>query len=326
MSAVLPKQVQTQLEEAERIQGELAAPVLPPQPEPQLAPQPQPVISAEPPAPPPAEPVAPAPVEDVAYWRQRFETMQGKYNAEVPRLHDTLRQQVQTVQQMQGRLEHLERSPTPAPAAPAPLITANDEEKFGADLVDMARRVARDESLAVVQRLELLEQMARNLGTKVGRVDEMAQDVQATKERQFYVELAKAVPNWQTINVDPVWLKWLAEFDPFAGKPRQLSLDEASSAMDYQRAIAIFQRFLDTLPAPQPSQAAQAQSELARQVAPTRSSTTNVTPSTPKGYTGTQYTYWFDPRRANDTESATLKANQVELEKAQVEGRIDWAA
>jgi hypothetical protein len=88
----LPKQIQAELDAAARIESELAAP-------PQAQEQPAPATEVNtPPVQPAAEPPAPAapvasaePVQDAEYWRRRFETMQGKYNAEVPRLHQDLR-------------------------------------------------------------------------------------------------------------------------------------------------------------------------------------------------------------------------------------------
>lgn len=320
--SVLPGPIQAQLEAAELLQQAAVAP----QPEiPPASPAPQPSPTPEAPVA-PAEPVAqPAPDGDAAYWRQRFETMQGKYNAEVPRLHSQVREQGDQLSQLTGRLDQLTRQAVPPTEQTQPLITANDEERFGADLIDAMRRVVRDETKAYSRRFENLEGVARTVSAKADRVGTVEQHLAATREERFYEVLVGAVPDWEAVNVDPRWLKWLAELDPMAGRTRQQLLDEAMAALDARRVVAAFGAFKATLPAPAPSSRAQAATELARQVAPSRSSTAATPPAPEQMFTGAQYTYWFDPRRKYDTEPAALQANLAALEKAQGEGRIDWS-
>lgn len=314
----LPQPIQDQLEAAERLLSEPpAAPPAPPATElqpPQPAPAPEPTATnVQPPAP---------PDQDAAYWRQRFETMQGKYNAEVPRLHEQLREQGTALHSMQTQFVELTRQPAPAPTV---LVTANDEEKFGADLVDFVRRVARDESRPVSSRIENLERLASSTASKADRVANVERVVIADREGRFYADLKGAVPDWQAINADPGWHRWLAEYDAVAGGPRQLSLNQAHEALDAPRVVAMFNLFKATLPPAAPSQREQAQADLARQVAPPRSSTTTVQPPTKPAFTGTQYAYWNDPRRVHDEKVDVVQANVLALEQAMVEGRIDWS-
>lgn len=313
----LPKAVQQQLDEAEQILSASppAEPVEPAPDEPQPQPQPQP---AEPqPAPQPAEPS-----QDAAYWRARFETLQGKYNAEVPRLAQTLQEQQQALAQMRMAIEAQRQAPSATPQ-PVSLVTEKDDEKFGADLVDLMRRVAREERRAVEQALGRVEQLIRQVAPQLERVKQVEQKVDSTREGQFYSELAREVPDWETVNKDPRWLEWLTEYDPVAGKHRQQSLDEAAAAFDARRVSAMFKLFKATLPAA-PTPKAQAKSELARQVAPSRSATTSVTPQGEKTYSGADYTYWTDYRRIHDTPKEVLEAKLAEMERALAEGRIKF--
>lgn len=323
MSA-LPRAVQQELEEADRImQGVAPAPTAePPQPptaEPPAEFQPAANTPPEPqPAPQPAEPP-----QDAAYWRSRFETLQGKYNAEMPRVTQALQHTQAQLMQLQARVE---AQPQPAPAAPQPaaLVTEKDDEKFGADLIDMVRRVAREERRSVEQSLGQIEKLIRQVAPQLERVKQVEQQVASTREGQFYSELGREVPDWEAVNTDPRWLKWLEEYDPVAGKTRQQSLDEAAAAFDARRASGMFKLFKASLPPAQPSPRAQAQSELARQVAPSRSATTTVAPQGEKTYSGADYAYWTDYRRVHDTPKDILEAKLVEMEQALAAGRVKF--
>ena len=131
---------------------------------------------AEPNAPRAAAPVQPAapnqpapasqPAADDPAAEQRFKVLQGKYNAEVPRLHQEKKQLEQQLAQMQSQLNSTQSilanfaQPPVTPQAPQeqPLVTAQEVKEFGADLIDVVRRVAREE---VVPRVRTLEEQFR---------------------------------------------------------------------------------------------------------------------------------------------------------------------
>lgn len=311
----LPRQVQQQLEEAERIQQSLANPA--------PAPEPQP---AEP-EPPPSEPVvttpapaAPAePEHDAAYWRQRFETMEGKYKAEVPRLHDQIRQQGSQMQQFATQLDQLRQQPPAQPQPEKPLVTSQDEDKFGSDLIDAMRRVSREEFRSIAAEIAGLRETIRKLTPQVERVGRVEAEVAQSREERFWTEVDAAVPDWQKINADQRWIDWLQEYDPVAGCTRQKSLEAAQLALDHRRVIGLFKLFKPASP-----QQRQPNSELARQVAPSRTSTVTVPPIAEKRYTGQEYAYWLDPRRENDTPTDKRVAMKAEVDRAYAEGRIQW--
>lgn len=320
----LPKPIQDQVDEAERIQRQLAGET--PAPTQVAQPDTPPAANADPQPVPPPEPEAPTPVaipaepeQDAAYWRQRFETMRGKYEAEVPRMLEQMRQQGAQLQQI---TEQMRQQPQ-APMQPEqPLVTKKDEETFGSDLVDMARRVSQEETRQLLKRLEPIEALLKKLAPKVERVKQVEQEVAQSREDRFWGEIEKGVSDWQQINADQAWLAWLKEYDPISGQTRQDGLNAAQQALDHKRVIAMFTLFKSTLPqAPAPGRS---KSELARQVAPARNSTVTTPPQSPKTYTGVDYAFWHDPRRVNDTDVAQVVAMKAELDKAYTEGRIQW--
>lgn len=321
MTAVLPPQIQAQLDEAERIQQQLAQPPAPAEPPPTEDPppaDPQEPVAVAAPAEPPAEPQ-----KDAAYWEHRFKTLEGISRAEKARTEEQLRAQAEQLRQFQTRLESMTRQP-PQPAQPeTPLVSDKDEDKFGADLIDVARRVSREELRAVTKRLESIESLIKHVAPKAERVTQVEAEVAQSREDRFWSEIEAAVPDWKAVNVDERWIAWLKEYDAVAGRTRQESLVEAQGKLDHRRVVAMFNLFKKGITPPAPQQR-KAQTELARQVAPARNSTVTTPPQAAKIYSGADYAYWLDPRRYNDTDHAQVAAMKAELEKAFVEGRIQW--
>jgi hypothetical protein len=316
MTAELPKQVQAQLEEAQRIQQSLAqpAPQPDPTPAPEPEPQPEPVVEPQPPQPAPAVPVEPT--QDALYWQSRFKTLEGMQKAEAARF------QAQ-IQALSGQLDQVRQQPQ-APAQPEkPLVTSQDDDKFGSDLIDVMRRVVREESRVLLGRLQAVEEIARKTAPQMERIGQVEAAVTQTREERFWGELQNAVPDWEKINQDQRWITWLAENDPVAGCTRQEALSNAQARMDIRRVVALFKLFKETLPKPAPTPKTP-NPELARQVAPSKTSTVAVPPTQDRKYTGRDYEYWFDPRRANDSEPAQVLAMKAELDRAYLEGRIQW--
>jgi hypothetical protein len=316
----LPKQVQAQVEAAEAIEQQLAGQAAPPAETEPPAPEPQ----AEPPV--AAAPVAAPPTDGVEVWQQRFRSLQGRFDAEVPRLHQEVKERNAQLFAMQQEIEKLKAAPKPEPKAET-LVTSQDDEKFGGDLIELMRRVVREGLTPALQRLELMEKAVTAAVPQIQReIKQTTQQVAQTQERQFWSELATAVPDYEAVNASPEWLAWLDVYDPVAGAKRQAALDVASNALDYQRVIALFKLFkaqgAPAVPQPQPNRQ---NPELARQVAPAKSSKTGAVPQGEKTFTEAQYVYWNDPRRLHDTPKEKLAATLVELEIALAEGRIKFS-
>jgi len=93
----LPRQVEAQLKELEEIEKQLAAQqnpqATPEEPAPQPAEPAEPTQNIEPVAPQPEvkpeKPVEPEVPEET--WQQKYKTLKGMYDAEVPRLHSDIR-------------------------------------------------------------------------------------------------------------------------------------------------------------------------------------------------------------------------------------------
>jgi molecular chaperone GrpE (heat shock protein) len=233
----LPPSVQRQLDEAAALEAQLYGPA--PTPEVVNTDVPQP---AETPQPAPAEPAPveqPAPQPEEETFRQRYNVLQHKYNAEVPRLHAQLREAVANITQLTAEVQRLQQATAQQPTSVPQ--DEEDTERFGEDLMAAIDRRATALAQQMLQSRDgEITQYIRSLETKLENVGERV--VQTDQER-FYAALAQRVPQWESINGNQAWLAWLSEVDPVYGQPRQAALDAAANALDANRVAAIFNAF-----------------------------------------------------------------------------------
>lgn len=252
----LPKAVQKQIDEANRLHETLskgpppADDGQPPAPAAAAAPTP-PDLGATPPAAPsggePATPPAPA----TEGWEQKYRVLQGKYNAEVPRMQrqvheqsgliQQLQQQLTATQTMLASLTRQQGAAPAAPAAPTALVKKEEVETFGEDLTDYIRRVAQEAVLPQVeQRLQPVQQQVEQVRSVASQVVERS--AQTAQERMFET-LDRDIPDWRKQNNDEGFLAWLAQQDPYSGETRQALLRRAYERNDTPRVVAFFKGY-----------------------------------------------------------------------------------
>jgi len=316
----LPKQVEQQLKEIEALEKQLLGETSPeptemaPDPEPQAEPQ-DPTTEAIPETKPAENKTAEVKEET---WQQKYKTLQGMYDAEVPRLHA----QVKELQNYVGQLrQQMDAKPDPAPtqSTPAPresLVTDDEVEAFGKDLIDVQRKVAREVSMEFRAELDALK--AENSELR----KQMQQTGNQVGEVSFEQRLYHTVPDWSALNNDPKWIAWLDEFDPMLRAPRRAAAQGAYNANDVEAVAYYVKMFKDANSTPQ-NDARQA--ELERQVQPTR----NASAQTPVSQKGKTYT-------TRDVEKMFLKLKdlniahkyddakklEAEIDAAYMEGRV----
>ena len=180
-------------------------------------------------------------------WEQKYKTLQGLFNKEVPALQHQVRELVQRDQQTATQLEAL-RLAQQAPAETKPTeADSRDIDSFGSDLVDMVQRVAQKQLAMIAQRLDAIEATAdRRLKQVEQDVQGTSQSVAITAEQTFFERLTKLVPHWETLNASDAFLAWLGSEDPVYGAPRQSGLDAAQRSLNPDRAAAVFRAFEST--------------------------------------------------------------------------------
>jgi hypothetical protein len=193
------------------------------------------------------EPAAAVDAKELEKYKQRYNTLLGKYNAEVPRL-------ARDLEFMRGQLEALKSTPAQqAPREPeqasgdgakAHLRFLKDDEvkDFGDEVLDLHSRLARGvaesvaaDVLAVIgPRLEALENSA-------------ASRVEQDNSVRLWSRVEKAFPGAKQINdTDPLWAEFLDGVEPLSGKTYRDIGSVAFDAADVGRIVSLFQAYADS--------------------------------------------------------------------------------
>jgi len=334
----LPQAVQAHVDEAEQLQRSLyesAAPGQESQPgsEETVAPAQSNVIELpQAAAPAPETPVAPAGNQDAEYWKQRFETLQGKYNAEVPRMQAQLRAAGEDVADLREQVQQLRTAPpTPAetPVVEGP-ATQKDIDDFGQDLIDVMTRVARAEAQRIVQ--EERAALEQKFGAVENRVGEVVKTVAVNATEKFWKDVIDLLPEWPVIDQDPAWIAWLDTSPDFSETTYRESAASAISKREPKKIVKLVEEWRKTKPAEAAAQPADTpaspvptpSTELASQVTPSGAKGGAVPVVEKRIYTRAEYEQMYDVR--NVQKFGMEEANRLiaEADTAVAEGRVRW--
>lgn len=315
----LPRQVEAQLRELEALEKQLTEAQNPapadPAPTPAEPPQdPQPAPAEPKPVEPTPTPTEPVVAEEK--WEQKYKTLKGMYDAEVPRLHADLRD-------LKAQVDNLRKASETKPVEPAKpktaekLVTDADVEAFGSDLIEVQRKVARevaaefrDELDAMRAENEKLREQLTSTGTQVS-------------EASFEQRLYRMVPDFEAVNADPKWIAWLNEVDPLLRAPRSSVAQQAFNRGDAEGVAHYVALFKQNSKPVEPT--ADKTDELERQIQPNRSAV-STPPTSQKGkvYTNADIEKMF--RKATDLgikgRSDEAKKLEAEIDAAFMEGRV----
>lgn len=210
-------------------------------------------------------------------WEQKYRTLDGKYNAEVPRLQSQNNELNSRLSDLEQRLQNAESQiPSPEEKKEMNKLLQDEEiEDYGEDMIDVVKRAARE---AMMPELNALREENESLRSQLGQVEG---SVAASTQDKMFNALAQAVPNWSEINRDRGFLDWLAQPDVYSGVTRQELLTKAFDSGDAPRVILFFKGFIDEQTPKQEAPAAQPEAPQGTKL------DTLVAPSRPKGNTDT---------------------------------------
>ncbi len=252
-------------------------------------------------------------------WAHKYHTLKGMYDAEVPRLHSQVREMQTQIQQLIADKAAVEATKVEQKQVVESLITEQDKEAFGPDLIDLIERATESKVGTLREREAQLVQEIKELKGQLGSVSE--RQVVSDKDR-FLAGLGQQVSDWESLNVDQGFLAWLQQVDPVYGVPRQAALSNAYEVLDVTRVANIFKAYKQTLPqTPAPSKAKQ---ELQRQVAPTRTRST-TTPSdnvNDKIFTNQDIEQFYNDWRRGFYDEQEAADMEKQIHTAIAEGRI----
>ncbi len=328
----LPKQVQAQLAEVEELEKTLTAQTDEPK---KKKAKKEPEVSEEKPEdteaevsveaeaavePEEAEPADTSPTDVEAEFEQKYKTLRGKYDAEVPRLHSQVKDLTAKLTNLTESLSAKPKEPT-KPKEKVSYVTDEDRAEFGEELIEVQRRVAKEVSQDYEERLEqqneVIEQLQKQLkqtGTQVG-------------EMSFSQRLSQIVPDFAEIDNDERWVAWLNEHDPMLRGPRRDQAAAAFNAGDAE-AVAHYVKLWKASLEPEVSNARETrQVELEKQVAPNRSANSANTKSVGKDakvYSEREIEAAWNRIRSLNTRHKYDEATKLEADitTAYLEGRV----
>ncbi len=258
-------------------------------------------------------------------WEQKYKTLQGMYNTDVPRLNSANRDLNSRVQQLESLLGDLNKKEEPVQEAPVEkLITEDDVKEYG-DSIDVMRRAAKEEVAGELARVRELEAEIEKLKGVVPQVQQVQQQQKTSSEQQFWNTLNVEVPNWNEINSSSDFQSWLLEIDPLTGMTRQVYLEDAQKKLDATRVATFFSTYEQARgTADDARETRSSNPELAKQVAPGRGRSTKPTASGGKTYTPADIKKFFEDVRFGKYKGREEERGKIERDifAAQQEGRI----
>ena len=313
----LPNAVQQQVDAADRIVAELNG----------MQPEPGTVVTGEQqitqPDTPPAQPTTPdkpeqtKPVspDEEPTWQQRYRTLQGMYDAEVPRLHAQTKELKTQLEIMQSEMQSIKEQKVVEREKAA--ITDKDREDFGPDLIDLIERASE-------AKVDTLRAREAELMSQINRLHEQLDNVsqrQVVSDKDAFLNrLTAKAPAWQTLNTDSGFLNWLQAVDPVYGIPRQYALTSAYEALDDTRVAAIFNAYSGAPVAnvPNPAQ------ELQRQTSPSKSRAAPAPTDSQdfRVYSNRDIEQFYAARRRGEYSDEVAARIEADIEAAIAQGRI----
>lgn len=255
------------------------------------------------------QPAKDEPVRSEAYWEHRFRVLEGKYNKEVPALQTEVRNLQGQVQDRDRQIEELKGSGAqPGQGNDASNTGLSDEEirhfeeEFGEDLVGFIRKLTAS-SAGGNTKVEELER----------KVQRFEQKERLDAETLFWTALKELVPDFQTVNQDPAFHKFLAQFDPQTGHQRQQSLAQAQQALNADDVAAIFNAFKQQSPSPQPIPEDQIDPQTSR---------ATQTPQGQRIWTRDEISRFYRDKTQGKYDRDEAQRLEADIFKAQQEGRI----
>jgi hypothetical protein len=309
----VPEAVKRQAEAMDALDAELAPP--------------QETPPAEPPTP-PAEPPTPPPVAED--WQHKFQTLQGKYNAEVPGLRNQVAELSRQIEELRAAKPATETPPMPAPPAPK-LITDDDTETYGADLIDLIRRVAVETDAGAKARLQdEIADMRKQMAAQATQVEAVQTNVTDERRATYFTELAKLCPTYEETDGRQDFKDWLVQLDDFSGLVRNDILQAAYARYDADRTAKVFNQFLGaipTAPAPPVPPVVDPQVELSELVSPGQARASSVVTPDDDGKKvwsiAEMDTFYKDFARGAYRGQMEVAARiEADIDKALAEGRV----
>jgi hypothetical protein len=170
----------------------------------------------------------------------RYNSLRGKYEAEVPRLLSEVESLKKQILAKPKDMDNNEINKANPPEDKR-LITSAEVEEYGEEFLDVVKRTAKEEMSSTMTHLANENQHLRN------RIESLDEESQSNKEEAFYAYLDKNVDNWREINQDESFVEWLDAVDELSGSTRKDLIGQAYSQLNAPRVASFFSMYGKTI-------------------------------------------------------------------------------
>lgn len=167
-------------------------------------------------------------------WEHRYNSMKGRYDKDTKRLSE----EIANLHRLFAEMRASQSAPAQADVQFDRLVTPEEEQDYGAELLGVVGRKAKEELTPEIKALK--SQIAQLQGQLQG----VAQQSQMSAREKMYQTLDSEVPNWRDLNSDPEFLSWLNLPDMYSGAIRKELLSAAYQRSDVARVAAFFKGFI----------------------------------------------------------------------------------
>lgn len=179
------------------------------------------------------------PKKDFDALQQQFKSLQGIHKS----LQTERNNAVTAANELFDRVSVLEAERAAVAEAPK-LITADEEEQYTPELLDIISRKAEE---VIAARLVLLNATITQLENRNRGLEQtlsvVSQETGSMAKDRFYSNIATLMPDFQRVNDDPNFMSWLETPNRLTGKPFAVDFYNAAGAYDAQRVVDFFQEY-----------------------------------------------------------------------------------
>lgn len=184
-------------------------------------------------------------------WKHKYEVLQGKYNAEVPRLNTEVRllksENTTYNSQLREMQEQIKFLISQGGSPPTEKREEGDrsaesiksiEDQYGSDFVDKLRVLFNKE-------------FQKNLQPYNEKISDIEARQASSVWDSYYTNLSNRIPGWQDINKDPRFIEWLnSNHQQFSNKPFMDILRDSHGRADAHAVVKIFEGYLSSIKTP----------------------------------------------------------------------------
>lgn len=227
-------------------------------------------------------------------------------------------EQIDRLTDLVGKMTEARAEPAepPAPAG----ATSADSENFGADMIDMVQRVARQIAQAEIATLK------QTLDGLSQTVDTVSQNTAVAMNESFEAKLTRLAPRWQDFDRDQGFHDWLNETGS-----RSSMFQNAAQSKDAEMVAEMFNMYTTLVEAKAATEQAavtKKANKLEQQVAPGKSRSTATPASTgsadKKQWTRTEIAQAYNNKSRGQISKEDWAVLEAEIAAAQREGRVDY--